>query len=93
MLTTQAPVPLQAPLQPEKVLSASGVAVKFTLVPLLKLALHVAPQLMPAGVLVTVPLPVLVTLSPTKGCICVTEADAAEGALVPTALVASTLKV
>jgi hypothetical protein len=32
MVTVQAPVPLQAPLQPEKVEPAAGVAVKVTLV-------------------------------------------------------------
>jgi len=57
MLTTQLALPLQAPLQPVKLLPASGVAVRLTEVPLLKLALQVAPQLMPAGLLVTLPAP------------------------------------
>src|SRR2546428_11284781 len=46
------------PLQPVKVEPAAGVAVSVTAVPLVKLAEQVAPQLMPAGELVTVPLPV-----------------------------------
>ena len=51
-------VPPQAPDHPTNVEPAAGVAVKVTLEPLLKLALHVVPQLIPAGLLVTVPLPV-----------------------------------
>jgi hypothetical protein len=54
----QVAVPLQAPDQPAKVEPEAGEAVRVTGVPLVKLALHVVPQLMPAGVLVTVPPPV-----------------------------------
>ena len=56
--TVQAPVPVHEPLQPANVepLAAAGVSVTFA--PLLKLALQVAPQLMPAGEDVTVPDPV-----------------------------------
>src|SRR5207249_4564618 len=58
-VTTQVPVPEQPPpLQPVKVEPAAGVAVSVTAVPLVKLAEQVAPQLIPAGELVTVPLPV-----------------------------------
>ena len=46
------------PLQPAKVDPAAGVAVKVTAVPLLYVPEQVLPQLMPAGLLVTVPLPV-----------------------------------
>jgi len=53
----QAPVPEQLPLQPEKKWLLAGVAVKVTLVLLGKLAEHVAGQLIPTGVLVTVPVP------------------------------------
>src|SRR5207245_3580176 len=58
-VTVQAPGPEQPPpLQPLKVEPAAGAAVSVTAVPLVKLAAQVAPQLMPAGELVTVPLPV-----------------------------------
>ena len=52
------PVPVQAPDQPVNVEPVLGVAVSATAVPLAKLALQVAPQLMPDGLLVTVPVPV-----------------------------------
>jgi hypothetical protein len=58
IVTTHAPVPLHpAPLHPENADPLAGVAVKVTCVPLTNAALHVAPQLIPAGLLVTVPLP------------------------------------
>src|SRR5206468_5731564 len=69
-VTAQAPVPEHpAPLQPLKVEPAAGVAVSVTTVPLAKLAEQVAPQLIPAGALVTVPLPVpaLLTVSAKLG--------------------------
>src|SRR5205823_12238792 len=56
--TTHDPVPEHPPpLQPVKVDPAAGVAVSVTPVPLVKLAAQVAPHVMPAGELVTVPLP------------------------------------
>ena len=59
IVTVQVPVPVQPPpLQPLKIEPAAGVAVSVTAVPLVKLAAQVAPQVMPAGALVTVPLPV-----------------------------------
>src|SRR5207245_71498 len=57
-VTVQGPVPAQPPpLQPVKEEPAAGAAVRVTAVPLVKLAEQVAPQLMPPGLLVTVPAP------------------------------------
>ncbi len=56
--TTQAPVPLHAPLQPANVEPAAAVGISVTDVALLKFAEQVAPQEMPAGELVTLPPPV-----------------------------------
>jgi hypothetical protein len=58
MVTLQVPVPVHAPLQPAKVDPAAAVAVRVTTVPLLKFALQVPGQLMPAGLLLTEPVPV-----------------------------------
>jgi hypothetical protein len=57
-VTLQVPVPVQAPDQPAKVEVVFGAAVSVIRVPLVKLAPHVAPQLIPAGLLVIVPPPV-----------------------------------
>src|SRR5207244_12644802 len=58
IVTVQVAVPEQPPpLQPAKVEPATGAAVKVTEVPLANAAAQVAPQAMPAGALVTVPLP------------------------------------
>ena len=51
------PVPEQSPPNPAKVLPASAEAVSVTTVPSSKTAEQVAPQSIPAGLLVTVPLP------------------------------------
>jgi hypothetical protein len=51
-------VPVHAPDHPANVEPVVAVAVRTTGVPLAKLALHVVPQLMPEGLLVTVPVPV-----------------------------------
>src|SRR5579883_1453032 len=56
-VTVQALVPLHAPLHPLKVEPLAGFAVSTTFVPEAKTAEHLLPQLMPAGTLVTVPLP------------------------------------
>jgi hypothetical protein len=56
-LTTTVPELQPVPLQPENVGPAVGTAVKPTRLPLLYDALHVAPQLIPAGDLDIVPLP------------------------------------
>src|SRR5262245_22716620 len=65
IVTLHAPVPEQAPLQPVNVEPPVGVAVRLTTVPLLYGSEQSAPQLMPAGLEVTVPLPapVLLTVS------------------------------
>ena len=55
--TVHFPAPEQAPLHPENEFPAEGVAVRVTEEPAPKLALQVVPQLMPVGVLLTVPDP------------------------------------
>jgi hypothetical protein len=52
------PVPVQPPDHPANVEPEFGVAVSVTEVPTAKLALHVCPQVMPAGLLLTLPAPV-----------------------------------
>src|SRR3989442_1378136 len=66
----QAPVRVQPPpLQPMKAEPAAGFAVRVTTVPLTKLAEQLAPQAMPAGLLVTVPeaAPAVATVSTKVG--------------------------
>jgi hypothetical protein len=59
MVTVQeVPVPEHAPDQPAKVDPPIGDAVSVTAAPFVKLPEQVAPQLMPAGAEVTVPVPV-----------------------------------
>src|SRR2546426_12720064 len=63
IVPTKTPVPLHpAPLQPLNTDPLAGTADNVTDVPMTNDALHVAPQIIPAGLLVTVPppLPVLV---------------------------------
>ena len=62
MFTLQMPMPEQAPLQPVNVDPTPPTAVNAT-VPLAKVVEQIAPQLIPAGLLVTVPLPVTETVS------------------------------
>ena len=50
--------PAQAPLQPVKLEPAAATAVSVTLAPFAKSSSQVAPHTMPAGLLVTEPLPV-----------------------------------
>jgi len=57
IVRVQGPVPAQPPLQPLKVEPAAGAAVSETSVPLANEAEQVAPHEMPAGLLVTVPMP------------------------------------
>ncbi len=63
-------VPEQPPLQPVKEEPAAGAAVKVTTVPIVNAVEQVVPQEMPAGALVTVPLPApdLVTVSAKDAC-------------------------
>ena len=72
-----APVPEQLPDQPAKVDPLVGVAVSVTDVPEVKLAVQEKPQLIPLGLLVTVPLPVpdfeTLTLNVTNVNVAVTE--------------------
>jgi hypothetical protein len=58
IVRAQLPAPVQAPDHPANVEPEAGVAVRVTIVPLLKVALHTLPQLIPLGLLVTVPVPV-----------------------------------
>jgi hypothetical protein len=65
-VTTHVPVPVHPPpLHPVNVEPSAGLAISVTCVPLAKLAEHVDPQLIPDGLLVTVPdpVPALVTAS------------------------------
>jgi len=67
--TAQEPVPLQPPpLQPANRESPAGVAVSVTEVPLANAAEHVVPQLMPLGLLVTEPEPVLALTTASVNC-------------------------
>lgn len=59
----QVPVPEHPPLHPVKLLPDAGAAVRVTVVPEVYCAEQVVPQLMPDGLLVTVPLPVPVSVT------------------------------
>ena len=63
IVTTQAPVPLHAPVQPVNAEPEAGVAVSVTAAPDEYEALQVLPQLMPAGEELTVPEPFRLTPS------------------------------
>ena len=63
MVTTQAAVPVQAPLQPPNFDPGSGVAVRVTPVPTGKLFEQLEPQSIPAGAEVTLPEPEPVRLT------------------------------
>jgi hypothetical protein len=56
-------VPAHAPLQAVRFEPAPGFGVSVMAVPWRKVAVQVVPQSMPAGVVVTAPLPVTVTFS------------------------------
>jgi hypothetical protein len=66
-VTTHVDVPLQAPDHPVNVEPAAGAAVSVTTVPLLNPALHVVPQLIPDGLLVTIPVPVPAKVTASTG--------------------------
>src|SRR5439155_18551266 len=92
-VTVQAPVPEQPPpLQPVKVEPAAGVAVSVTAVPLVKLAAQVAPQVIPAGLLVTVPVPVP-ALETVRAKVGVNVTVKVSVAVLPAASVAVTVRV
>src|SRR5262249_6398506 len=57
IVMVQFPTPAQAPLQPENVEPELGTALKLPGVPVTKPATQVLPQSIPAGLLVTCPLP------------------------------------
>jgi hypothetical protein len=63
IVPVQAPVPLHAPPQPAKLHPVAGVAIKLPSVPAGRFAVQVVPQSIPAGLLVTVPWPLVVTES------------------------------
>jgi len=65
MLTVQVAVPLHAPDQPVKIDVPSAVGVRVTIAPVVKLAVQVGPQSIPAGeeVMLPPPAPVLLTVS------------------------------
>lgn len=65
-VTAQDPAPLQAPPQPTKVEPESGIAWRVTMLPLVKLAPHVVPQLMPAGLEATIPVPLPFFVTPSE---------------------------
>ena len=80
------PVPSHGPApHPVKVDPSEGVAVNTTVVPLAKLTEHVAPQLIPAGVLLTVPVPLPpgIIVSRTFVLVITVESDAGGGATDP----------
>jgi hypothetical protein len=62
--TVQAAVPVHAPDQPANVEPVAAAGVSVTDAPLLKFALHVAPQLIPEGDDVTVPVPLPAFVTP-----------------------------
>ena len=72
--TTQAPVPVHPPDQPENLYPLPGVGVSVTFVFLKNENLQVDPQLIPAGLLVSVPVPDFVTVRLYLGS-CVKVAD------------------
>ncbi len=83
-VTEQAPVPLHAPDHPANVDPDAAVAVSVTAVPLGKFAVHVVPQLIPDGALVTVPdpVPASVTVSCSVATVAVLKVAVTDAAFV-----------
>ena len=67
IVTVHAPVPEQSPLQPVKFEPASAAAVSVTVLPDVKTAEQVVPQLIPGGLDVTVPEPLPAFVTVTAG--------------------------
>ena len=82
--TTQEPVPEHAPPQPLNCQPESGVAVRVTLVPPLYVSEQSVPHVIPAGLLVMVPEPDLVTESKYRAVDCVKVADTLLAAFIAT---------
>jgi hypothetical protein len=74
-VTLQAAAPVQAPDQPVKVLLVPGVSLRVTRVFCAKLAEHAVGQLIPAGVLVMLPVPVPAIVTATLKLLAVVTAD------------------
>ena len=68
IVTAQTPVPVQAPLQPLNSEPLAALAVRVTSAPWSKLAAQVVPQVIPAGELVTVPVPVPLVATESRCC-------------------------
>ena len=75
IVNEQVPVPVQAPLQPANDEPLPAAALRINAAPLSKSAEQVAPQLIPDGALVTVPVPdpALVTVSRNSCATAVTD--------------------
>ena len=70
-------VPVHAPLHPANVAPDKGVAVRVTLIPAMNDALQLLPQLIPAGLLVTKPLPLPPSDTVNKGFVVVDRVNVA----------------
>lgn len=68
-------MPVQGPLKPEKLYPGLGAALRLTPVPGAKLAVQAPGQLIPEGVLVTVPLPAITTVTRTLAVVKVADTD------------------